>query len=202
MRDSEYPAQEFATQLFEALRDRAWKRVAAMYDQTELTRFRQLQLEQFLSLFSDARGEGEDLVPYITDPFLIIPHIGSRPVTGWPALGTIQQFVDLSPVDFLAAYLEVSQEAFGDIAVPRRVAAVAIEQTDLIHVLYRRDEDYVRKVERFVRFYGPVPSWAVRVLSVRCTDSVLAALPNYELNGEFFSKALTFLDRDTEISDK
>jgi hypothetical protein len=195
-------AGHFATQLFEALHGGAWERAAALFDPSELAAFQRFQLEEFLGHFRDATKEGEDLARYIADPFLLLPQIAARPVIGWPALGTVQHLVDLSPTVFFARYLEVAQEAFGDIAVPRSVAAVATEGSGLLHVLYRRDQDAVERAHRrFVRFYGKAPSWAVSVLSIRNTDQSLAALPNYELNGELLSKILFFLDRDSKPPD-
>ena len=191
-----------ATQLFTALQSGAWERAVALFDLTELAAFRRFQLEEFLGRFRDATKEGDDLARYIADPFLLLPQIAARQVIGWPALGTVQHLVDLSPTLFFARYLEVAQEAFGDIAVPRSVAAVATEGSDLLHVLYRRDQDAVERAHRrFVRFYGKAPPWAVSVLSMRNKDQSLAVLPNYELNGELLSKILFFLDRDSEAAE-
>lgn len=141
-------------------------------------------------------------MPYLSDPFLVLPEIADRSIVEWPVLGTIQQLVDLSPAAFYARYLEAAQEVFGDIAIPRVVVAVVSERADLIHVLYRRDQDAVQKARRrFVRGVGTVRPWIVSVLSMRCTDTVLAVLPNYELNAEWFSKMLIFLDGDSPSSD-
>ena len=202
MSEIQVQAGQFATQLFETLQIGAWERAAAMFELTQLAAFQRFQLEEFLGRFRDATKEGEDVARYIADPFLLLPQIAARKVIGWPAFGTVQHLVELPPTLFYARYLEVAQEAFGDIAVPWSVAAVATEGSDLLHVLYRRDQDAVESAHRrFVRFYGKAPPWAVSVLSMRKIDQSLAVLPNYELNGELLSKILFFLDRDSEPAD-
>lgn len=202
MSETEQRAQKIATQLFEALQSRAWDRAAAMYDLPELGAFKKAQLENFLSLFRDEVKEGEDPVPYIVDPFLLLPRVGERPVIGWPPVGSIQQLADLSPPSFFALYLNAAQETFGDIAVPRNVAAVASEHDDLIHVLYRRDLEAVRTARRrFERSSWMAPPWAVSVLSMRQSGASLAVLPNSELNAERLSKILVFLERDSKATD-
>ena len=82
MGESEQKAQKIATQLFEGLQGRAWDLAAALYDLSA-------QLDNFLSRFRDEVKEGEDLSPYIVDPFLLLPRVGTRPVIGWPAIGSI-----------------------------------------------------------------------------------------------------------------
>jgi hypothetical protein len=198
MSAKEQKARNIAMQLFAELQHREWVRVAARYDHSELAAFKRAQLENFLSLFTDTSKDGEDLARYVVDPFLLLPEIGSHSVIGWPAIGTIQQLVDLSPPSFFALYLEVAQETFGDLDVPREVVAVASESDDLIHVLYRRDQEAVQKAHRrFARIYATAYPWAVNVLPMRCSGESFAVLPNYDLNGELLSKILRFLERDS-----
>jgi hypothetical protein len=103
-------AGHFATQLFDALQGGAWERAASLFDLTELAAFQRFQLEEFLGRFRDVTKEGGELARYIADPFLLPPQIAARPVIGWPALGTVQRLVELSPTLFFARYLEVGRK--------------------------------------------------------------------------------------------